>query len=150
MSYLLLCLTSFAVCGVGALIPFVNTELYLIAAAAMAPRALWVPLVVSGTVGAMVGKVVLYHAGRGVVHLPGERVQRGVEAMRTRLEARPTVGKLLYAASATAGIPPYYVVTVAAGAMRMNFTFFLVVGFVGRLLRFSVVVLLPQLAKGTL
>ena len=74
MSYLLLCLTSFAVCGVGALLPFVNTELYLIGASALAPRGLWVPLVVAGTVGAMAGEVVLYFAGRGVGGLPRGRI----------------------------------------------------------------------------
>ena len=52
-------------------------------------------------------------------------------------------------ASATAGIPPYYVMTLAAGAIRMDLTFFLVVGFIGRLLRFAFIVVLPQIARGT-
>lgn len=147
MEYLLLCLTSFAICGAGALIPFLNTEVYLIGASALAPRALWAPLVIAGTAGAMAGKVLLYFAGRGVVKLPGGRVQRGMEAMQARMEARPTAGKLLYAVSALVGLPPFYVTTFAAGAVRMNFVFFLVVGFVGRLIRFAIVVALPQLAK---
>src|SRR5215218_1825428 len=87
VEYLLLCLTSFAVCGAGALIPFLNTEVYLIGASAMAPRALWVPLVLSGTVGAMAGKVLLYYAGRGAVKLPRQgRMQRGLASMQTRME----------------------------------------------------------------
>jgi membrane protein YqaA with SNARE-associated domain len=40
------------------------------------------------------------------------------------------------------------VTTLAAGAVGMNFTFFLVVGFIGRLIRFAAVVALPGLAKG--
>lgn len=147
MEYFLLCLTSFAICGAGALIPFLNTEVYLIGASAMAPRALWVPLVISGTIGAMAGKVLLYYAGRGVVKLPGGRVQRGLARMQARMEEKPLVGKLLYAASAVVGIPPFYVTTVAAGAVGMNFAFFLVVGFIGRLIRFALVVALPQMAK---
>lgn len=150
MEYFLLCLTSFAICGAGALIPFLNTEVYLIGASAMAPRALWVPLVVSGTIGAMAGKVLLYYAGRGVVKLPGGRVQRGLARMQARMEEKPLVGKLLYAASAVVGVPPFYVTTVAAGAVGMNFAFFLVVGFVGRLIRFALVVALPQMAKAGL
>lgn len=150
MEFFLLCLTSFAICGVGALIPFLNTEVYLIGASAMAPRALWAPLVVAGTAGAMAGKILLYFAGRGVVTLPGGRVKRGMDAMQARMEARPVVAKLLYAASAVVGVPPFYVTTVAAGAVRMNFAFFLVVGFLGRLLRFAIVVALPQLAKAGL
>jgi membrane protein YqaA with SNARE-associated domain len=150
VEYVLLCLTSFAICGAGALIPFLNTEVYLIGASAMAPRALWVPLVVSGTIGAMAGKVLLYYAGRGVVKLPGGRVQRGLARMQARMEEKPLVGKLLYAASAVVGVPPFYVTTVAAGAVGMNFMFFLVVGFFGRLIRFALVVALPQMAKAGL
>jgi membrane protein YqaA with SNARE-associated domain len=150
VEYVLLCLTSFAICGAGALIPFLNTELYLIGASALTPRELWAPLVIAGTVGAMAGKVVLYYAGRGVVRLPGGRVKAGIASMQARMEAHPAAGMALYAASAVAGLPPFYVTTVAAGAVRMNFTFFLVVGFLGRLVRFALVVALPQVAKGLL
>ena len=148
MEYFLLCLTSFAICGVGALLPFVNTEVYLIGAAALMPPPLWTPLVVAGSVGAMAGKVLLYYAGRGVVKLPWKRAQKGLAVMQARMEAKPTVGKLLYSASAVFGLPPFYVTTVAAGAVGMNFGFFLVVGFIGRLIRFAAVVALPGLAKG--
>lgn len=147
MEYLLLCLTSFAICGAGALVPVLNTEIYLIGASAIAPRALWAPLVVAGTAGAMAGKVLLYFAGRGVVKLPASRMQRGLVKMQTRMEEKPLAGKLLYAASAFAGFPPFYVTTVAAGAVGMNFVFFLVVGFLGRLFRFALVVALPQMAR---
>ena len=147
MTYLILCLTSFAVCGLGALLPFVNTEIYLIGAAALAPRALWAPLVVSGSLGAMAGKVLLYYAGRGVVKLPGGRVKKGLESMQTRMEERPHLGKALYAVSAVVGLPPFYVTTVAAGAVRMNFAYFLTVGFIGRLIRFAAVVALPGAAR---
>jgi len=150
VEYLLLCLTSFAICGAGALVPFLNTELYLIGASAIAPRALWAPLVVAGTAGAMAGKVLLYFAGRGVVKLPAGRMQAGLQKMQTRMEEKPLAGKLLYAVSAVAGFPPFYVTTVAAGAVEMNFVFFLVVGFLGRLVRFALVVALPQLAKAGL
>ena len=148
MEYALLCLTSFAICGLGALLPFVNTEVYLIGAAALMPRTLWTPLVVAGSVGAMAGKVLLYYAGRGMLKLPWQRAQKGLAKMQTRMEERPTVGKLLYSVSAVVGLPPFYVTTLAAGAVGMNFTFFLVVGFIGRLIRFALVVALPGLAKG--
>jgi membrane protein YqaA with SNARE-associated domain len=148
VQYVLLCLTSFAICGLGALLPFVNTEVYLIGAAALMPRALWTPLVVAGSVGAMGGKILLYYAGRGMLKLPWQRAQKGLATMQARMEARPTMGKLLYSVSAVVGLPPFYVTTLAAGAVRMNFTFFLVVGFIGRLIRFAVVVALPGLARG--
>lgn len=149
MSLLLLCLTTAAVSAVSALVPVVNIEIYLVGAAALAPPAMAVPLALSATVGAMLGKLVLYYAAQGVVKLPGERVQRGLAKAQAQLEARPRMGKLVYLASATAGIPPYYVMTLAAGAVRMDLTFFLVVGFIGRFLRFAFIVVLPQIARGT-
>ena len=50
-------------------------------------------------------------------------------------------------ASAAAGFPPFFMVTVAAGAARMNLAAFVVLGFLGRLVRFAVIVALPHLAK---
>lgn len=147
MSYLVLCLTSFAVCGAGALLPFLNTEVYLVGAAALTPRPLWVPLVLSGTVGAMAGKVLLYYAGKGVVRIPNRKVRSGMEAMQAKMAARPLWAKWIYAVSALVGLPPYYLTTVAAGAIEMNFAFFLVIGFIGRLVRFGIVVMLPELAR---
>lgn len=141
------CLATFGVSIVSALVPFVNIEIYLLGAAALAPRAMAVPLALSATVGAMVGKVVLYYAARGVVKLPGGRVQRGLAAAQAQLEARPRMGKLVYFASASVGLPPYYVMSLAAGAVGMNLPFFLVAGFVGRLARFVAIVLLPQAAE---
>src|SRR5215207_2745429 len=147
MPLILLCVTTFAVSIVSALVPFINIEIYLLGAAALAPRAMAVPLAISATVGAMVGKVVLYHAARGAVRLPGGRVQRGLAAAQAQLEARPRMGKLVYFASATTGLPPYYVMTLAAGACGMNLPFFVAAGFLGRLVRFLAIVLLPQLAE---
>jgi membrane protein YqaA with SNARE-associated domain len=147
MSLLLLCLATFAVSIVSALIPVVNIEIYLLGAAALAPRAMAVPLALSATVGAMIGKVVLYYTARGAVRLPGERLRRGLAAAQAQLEARPRMGKLVYFASATVGLPPYYVMSLAAGACGMNLPFFLVAGFIGRLVRFTAIVLLPQVAE---
>lgn len=48
--------------------------------------------------------------------------------------------------SSTVGLPQFYVMSLVAGALRMNFTLFLAVGTVGRLLRFGTLVLIPQVA----
>ena len=148
MEYFLLCLTSFGVCAAGALLPFVNTEIYLVGASALMPRAMWVPLVVAGSVGAMAAKVLLYFGGRGLVKLPSGRMQKGLAAMQARMEARPHVGKLIYLVSAVVGLPPFYVTTIAAGAVEMNFAFFLFAGLAGRLIRFGAFVALPHVAQG--
>jgi membrane protein YqaA with SNARE-associated domain len=50
-------------------------------------------------------------------------------------------------ASAGAGLPPFYIVSVACGIFRIPFAQFFVVGLIGMLARFSVVVIAPQVVK---
>ena len=45
--------------------------------------------------------------------------------------------------SAIFGLPPFYVTTVAAGALRVDFVRFLLAAIFGRLLHFGVVALVP-------
>jgi membrane protein YqaA with SNARE-associated domain len=46
--------------------------------------------------------------------------------------------------SAFAGLPPFYLVSIAAPALGVSFRTFLAVGLAGRLLRFAALVTLPQ------
>jgi len=77
MTLLTLWATTFAVCVVGAIIPVVNTEIYLIAVSAMAPPEYVMPLVIAATIGQMVGKVAMYYAGRGFFRSEAERSGTG-------------------------------------------------------------------------
>ena len=147
MTLLWLWLGTFALCVAGAIIPFINTETYLLVVSAASPRAFMAPLVVAATFGQMTGKVAMFYAGRGVLHMRGERLRRGLTAMRARLESRPRAAKLVLFSSATVGIPPLYVMSVACGAIGMGIVPFVVIGTVGRLIHFAVVAFLPQYAK---
>ena len=55
-------------------------------------------------------------------------------------EAAPLIG-----VSALTGLPPFYLVSIAAPALGVRFGTFLAMGLAGRLLRFAVLVALPQL-----
>lgn len=147
MSLIALWVTTFVVCVVGAIIPLINTEIYLLSVSALTPRAFVFPLVVAATIGQMLGKLVMFYAGRGVVRIRSPRVQRAVAALRTRLESRPVFAKWVLFTSATVGIPPLYVMAVACGTMGMGVVSFFVVGVAGRLIHFSVVALIPQYAR---
>jgi membrane protein YqaA with SNARE-associated domain len=138
-------LTTFAVCVLGSLVPFVNTEIYLLSAVALSPRSFALPLVIAAAAGQTAGKIAMYYVGRGVLKLPAGRVQRGLESAQARMEARPTMGKLLFFCSALVGVPPLYVMSIAAGAVRMNLVFYIVACAVGRFLHFAVVALIPDL-----
>jgi membrane protein YqaA with SNARE-associated domain len=139
--------TTFAVCFGGSIVPLINTEIYLISAVALSPDAYVAPLVVAAALGQMVGKVVMYYAGRGVLRLPSERIRTRMVALQARMEARPRAGAAVLLASATVGVPPLYVVAIACGAVRMNVVAFFVIGTVGRLVHFAAVAALPQLAR---
>ena len=147
MTLLPLWLATFAFCVVGAIVPFMNTELYLLTVSAATPRAFMLPLVVAATAGQMAGKVAMFYAGRGVLHVRGERVKRGLTAMRARLDSRPRAAKLVLFSSATVGIPPLYLMSVACGAIGMGIVPFVVIGSVGRFVHFFVIAFLPQYGK---
>jgi membrane protein YqaA with SNARE-associated domain len=147
MTLLALWFTTFAVCVAGAVIPFINTEIYLLSVSALTPRSFVGPLVIAATFGQMLGKVAMFYAGRGVLRIRHERVRRGVERVRDRLDARPRLAKAVLLSSATVGVPPLYVVSVACGATRMGVVSFFLIGSAGRLIHFAVVALIPQYAK---
>jgi membrane protein YqaA with SNARE-associated domain len=50
-------------------------------------------------------------------------------------------------ASGMVGVPPFYVVTVLAGTLRVSLAEFLLIGTVGRAVRFIALAALPLLAR---
>lgn len=134
--------------GVGVasgVVPFVNIELYVTYLGVTAPAALRPLLLVATTVGHMIGKAVLYIAGREADRLPVGWFQRRVERARAKLADHPELGGATIAASALTGLPPFYFVTVASGVVRYRFGAFLTIGFACRLVRFAVLLYAPTL-----
>jgi membrane protein YqaA with SNARE-associated domain len=132
--------------GLGSgLVPFLNTEAFVMALAAVAPPSVLVPVVVLTTLGQMVAKSLLYLAGSGVVSLPllGGR-GRGLGELRDRLDRERAGAAAVVFASATIGLPPFYLLSVVAGSLRWPLARFLLVGGGGRLLRFAVIAALPR------
>lgn len=124
-------------CVVSGVLPLVNAELLVVAAAVAVP-AVGLPLVVAAsTVGQMVSKAVLFVlARRAPQHLPARarrRLDRAVSAISHRGGA---AGSLVFA-SAAAGFPPFYGVSLAGGALGMRTATFLLNGTAGRALRFG-------------
>jgi membrane protein YqaA with SNARE-associated domain len=81
-----------------------------------------------------------------VIPLQSGRIGRTLTSWRERFErSSPKPMGLVFISSAV-GIPPFYVITIFAGALRLQFGRFIAVGACGRILRFGVLVLVPQLA----
>jgi len=130
---------------VSSLVPLVNAELLLLGLALATPAAAPL-LVVVMAAGQMVGKSALF--------LTGGRLTRSAlegRLARWRLDGRTgRAGAPLIGLSAFAGLPPFYLVSVAAPALGVRFRTFLVVGLAGRVLRFGALVALPDLVARTL
>jgi len=142
-----LVLSYFGLAVASAVFPWVNAEVIVLSLPAVAPsRAALILLVLIATAGQMTGKCFLYWAGRkGNKVLPG-RAGQILTKWRDRLAARPSRAVALVLISSVVGLPPFYLMTLLAGALRMNFLVYLTAGTAGRLVRFGVLVTLPQLA----
>jgi membrane protein YqaA with SNARE-associated domain len=138
---------SFLVAVISALFPPVNVEIFLIGVAAVARPAALPGVVVAAALGQMVGKIGFYFAGRGFVKLPLGRYQAKFDEWSVRLGRSQRGVDLVMFSSSLWGVPPFLVVPYLAGVFRLGFSRFLVLGLVGRLLRFSAVVALPALIK---
>lgn len=125
---------------VSSLVPFVNAEILLLGLAVSSPAAAPLLAVVMAA-GQMAGKSVLFLGGG---RLTPSRFD--AQLTRWRLDGRTRrVRAPLIGISALTGLPPFYLVSVAAPALGVSFRTFLALGLAGRLLRFGALVALPQL-----
>jgi membrane protein YqaA with SNARE-associated domain len=138
--------SSLAVGLASGLLPVLNTEAYLLGLAALAPRDALPAAVLCVTAGQMVAKGLLYGVGSGAMSArPLRARQAGVTALTQRLSTLRVSTAALVFASAVTGVPPFYLVSLAAGSLRYSLARFLLVGGSGRLLRFAALVALPRL-----
>ncbi len=129
----------------GGLLPLINIEIFLLAAAAIASPPSLFAIVALTAAGQMAAKSLLYLAGSGVVRLPhARRYEVRLLALTARLTRRPKAAAAIVFTSAAIGFPPFYLVSVAAGTARFSLTEFLLVGGCGNLLRFGAVVTLSR------
>ncbi|UFU04243.1 VTT domain-containing protein [Ruania suaedae] len=142
-------------CALSAVVMVLPAEAYLVGAAVVtdAPP---LGLALAGAIGQVGGKMLSYLVGRGVLDLARLRVrpnERWRERMR-RVEqwcAEHSWGPLaVTGVSAFAGAPPYALVAVLAGSLRMRWWVFGATSLVGRFARFWAVVSVPHLLPDAL
>ncbi|MBI3073031.1 MAG: FAD:protein FMN transferase [Deltaproteobacteria bacterium] len=118
---------------------FVSAETYVVA---KSPSLSWPMLLV---VCAACGQV----AGFTALYFLGEKILRRLKRLRAKVETfdvsrfqKSTYGVL--AASSVLGFPPLSVVAVASGTIRLKYSTFFPFALVGRIIRFTIVLLLGQ------
>jgi membrane protein YqaA with SNARE-associated domain len=140
-------LSYFGLGVVSAVLPWVNAELIVLSLPAVAPsKAALLVLVVIATAGQMTGKCFVYWAGRKGNKVLPAKAGTLLEKMKTRFSSSPSKAAALVLVSSLVGLPPFFLITFVAGALKMNFLVFLTAGTTGRLVRFGLLVTLPQLA----
>jgi membrane protein YqaA with SNARE-associated domain len=147
MTLLLAWLGTYGYCVASGFLPFLPAEVYLLGASAMSPPAFVAPLILAATLGQMTAKTAMFSAGRGLVKVKGARFQKWLADAEQWARNRKNIGAALIFISASGGLPPFYIVCVAAGMLRVGWVPFLVFGSLGRAVRFAVVVAFPQLVK---
>lgn len=137
-------LATFLYALAGGVIPVFNVEAYLLALVALAPQTALVPTVACAASGQMTAKGLLYLAGRGLLRLPGRQGESKAVAALARLAGPPRRANAVVLTSSITGLPSFYGVSLAAGVVRFPLGRFLLVGMLGRVLRFAAIVLLTR------
>jgi membrane protein YqaA with SNARE-associated domain len=142
---LLVCVLVLVVAGVSSLLPVSPVEALLLALSAAVPAPLLLPVAALATVGHMGAKTLVYLASRGTEPMVPARHRPALQRVRALLLRRRRVQLLTVLVSALGGVPPFYLVTVCCGVLRLPLRDFLVAGTVGRGLRFAGLALVPRL-----
>jgi len=125
-------LATFAIALVGAVVPIVSIEVFLIGVAVIAGPGEAVLLVPLAALGQLLGKLPIYGAARRLT-----RSSARIERLRTWFARyHPTV---VLAASALFGLPPFSLAATAAGVLGIHIRTFCVVVGCARALRFAAI-----------
>lgn len=128
-------------CIVGGALPFTPMEAMVVGVAVTVRPALVLPVIVVATVAQMAAKLLVFAGGRAGRTTLGPRRQALVDVASQRLSGRRTLRLTTTFLSAVAGLPPFYAVTVAYGALRLPMSEYLITGTAGRTLRLAVMIL---------
>ena len=142
---MILLLTTFAVSVASALLPLINIELYLAGVGAVGSGEAVTLAIIAGA-GQTIGKVFWYEVAKrsvdshwGQKRLSSPKVHDRYERWVGAMHGRPWYGGAVLFAAALGGIPPLLVMAAVAGALKMPYWVFLPTIFVGRALRFWLV-----------
>lgn len=136
---------TFAVAAISAVIPLVAIDVFLVAVALIAPAAALPLVVVLAAAGQLAGKLPIYWACRGVAALPGKHRAR-LDRVRAWLARWDRAPRAVLLASAVLGLPPFSIISTAAGVLGVDAKTFSALVLVGRGLRFAAIVAIASAA----
>ena len=120
----------------GGILPWINGEVVVAGAALLTPRSGLPALVLACSASQMSAKLLLY----GVVRWVPERMPARARDVASRIEAfrerRGLLVAAIFSGSAIA-IPPFYLVTLACGMLRVPLALFAIAGLGGTISRYG-------------
>ena len=139
---------TFVFCFGSGLVPIFNAELFLVAVStwgvsSLAPLPLIVLLAAAGQMSA---KIILYYTARGALERATGRRKAQIDRARIKMDKwrqRPNWYLLI---SSTFGLPPFFIISLLAGALKIRLRAFLAIGAVGRVVRFAFIVAVPWIS----
>ena len=147
LSPLSLCLLVVVVGATSSLVPISPVEPWLIGVGSVAPRWLIAPLIALVTVSSMSAKSLVFFGGRRIGASFTGRTQERFEKLRARVDGKPGLQRSTLFVSSVAGFPPFYLVTALCGTLQLPFRQFIVLATAGRAIRFSALMLAPQVFR---
>ena len=125
-----------ATVAVGGILPWINGEVVIAGAALLTPQSGLPTLVLACAAAQMSAKAVLY----GVIRWVPERMPARARRLTSRIEAyRKRRGLLVLAvfSGSAIALPPFYLVTLACGMLRVPFALFAIAGLAGTISRYG-------------
>jgi membrane protein YqaA with SNARE-associated domain len=128
---------------VSGVFPLVNSELALGTLAIVShdlPQSLALAVIIA--LGQTISHSTLFQTSRGVTDVGAkrrEKLQARIARARATVERWRDKWLLLLFAAATLGIPPMMLVSIVAGALGFRFRSFVIVGLIGRIIRFTAI-----------
>jgi membrane protein YqaA with SNARE-associated domain len=125
--------------AVSGVVPVINAELLVAGVVVAAPQVGVPAIALVSAAGQMFTKTALFLMARWAPHRLRGKARLAVERASAAVRARGgAVGSLVFT-SALTGLPPFFGVSVAAGALGMRARSFLASGGIGRIVRFAVI-----------
>ncbi len=138
------------VAALSGIIPIINAEVYLVAVALLTrsvPLAIVLGLIVAA--GQMIAKIGIYKAfalGADKAATKPKYAAK-LEKAQKLMEKWKDKPLVLTFVSASVGLPPFFIVSALAGMLKINFKAFMLLGFLGRSIRFCLIAVLAVLAQ---
>lgn len=126
-------------CLVGGVLPWINSEIAVVSASLLLSETTLPALVLACAAGQMTAKCGLYGVTRWAPHLLPSRA-RGLLDRAHRYGRRRHLLAIGAFTGALVAIPPFYLVTLACGVLRMPFALFAVAGAAGTTIRYGLLV----------